>query len=135
MPKYFNVNKRLLTDEEKYRRAIFFYTYDSNIKLEYESDDINEAFDSYGQPLIKIKENFDKLDNKTKKLVLEFVEKDIYDENVDFKCIRCNYEESVDYEEVCELWDEDEEDYPKLYCPNCDKPYFVPVDIWNKKKK
>jgi hypothetical protein len=65
---------------------------------------------------------------------LEFVKQDVYDETVDFKCIRCNYEERVDYEEVCDLWDENEEEYPKLYCPECDKPYFIPLDIWNKKK-
>ncbi|MBQ7276205.1 MAG: hypothetical protein IJS58_03045 [Bacilli bacterium] len=134
MPENFTVNKRLLTDEEKYRRAIFFYTFDSNIKLEYESDNFDDAFDEYGQPLIKIKDNFDKLDDETKSLVLEFVKQDVYDESVDFKCIRCNYEERVDYEEVCDLWDEDEEEYPKLYCPECDKPYFIPLDIWNKKK-
>jgi len=135
MPKYFTVNKRLLTDDEKYRRAIFFLTYDSDIELEYENESFDEAFDQYGQPLIKIKENFEKLDDNTKSQVLEFVKRTIYDETVDFKCIRCNYEENIDYEEVQELWDEDEEDYPKLYCPNCDKPYFVPLDIWNKKKR
>ena len=135
MPKYFTVNKRLLTDDEKYRRAIFFLTYDSDIELEYENESFDEAFDQYGQPLIKIKENFEKLDDNTKSQVLEFVKRTIYDETVDFKCIRCNYEENIDYEEVQELWDEDEKDYPKLYCPNCDKPYFVPLDIWNKKKR
>ena len=135
MPKYFTVNKRLLTDDEKYRRAIFFLTYDSDIELEYENESFDDAFDQYGQPLIKIKENFEKLDDNTKSQVLEFVKRTIYDETVDFKCIRCNYEENIDYEEVQELWDEDEEDYPKLYCPNCDKPYFVPLDIWNKKKR
>lgn len=135
MPKYFTVNKRLLTDDEKYRRAIFFLTYDSDIELEYENESFDEAFDQYGQPLIKIKENFEKLDDNTKSQVLEFVKRTIYDETVDFKCIRCNYEENIDYDEVQELWDEDEEDYPKLYCPNCDKPYFVPLDIWNKKKR
>lgn len=135
MPKYFTVNKRLLTDDEKYRRSIFFLTYDSDIELEYENESFDEAFDQYGQPLIKIKENFEKLDDNTKSQVLEFVKRTIYDETVDFKCIRCNYEENIDYEEVQELWDEDEEDYPKLYCPNCDKPYFVPLDIWNKKKR
>lgn len=135
VPKYFNINKRLLSEEEKYRRAIFFYTYDSDIELEYESDNFDDAFDEYGQPLIKIQENFDKLDNETKELVLEYVKKDIYDETVDFKCIRCNYEEkNIDYEEIEELWDESE-DYPKLYCPNCDKPYFVPLDVWKTKKK
>ena len=63
---YLFVKCRLLTAEEKYRRAIFFYTYDDySFELSYE--------DEYNQPLIKLKENFDKLDDKTKALVLEFV--------------------------------------------------------------
>ena len=127
------VKRRLLTEDEKYRRAIFFYTYDLiDFDLLYENDKYEE--DKYGQPQIKIKENFDRLDDKTKALVLEFIKRDVYDETIDLKCLKCFYEETdVDWEMIEEGWDG--EDYPILYCPKCGKPHFVPLDIWNTKNK
>ena len=127
------VKRRLLTEDEKYRRAIFFYTYDLiDFDLLYENDKYEE--DKYGQPQIKIKENFDRLDDKTQALVLEFIKRDVYDETIDLKCLKCFYEETdVDWEMIEEGWDG--EDYPILYCPKCSKPHFVPLDIWNTKNK
>lgn len=127
------VKLRLLTDEEKYRRAIFYYTYeDEDFDLIYEDE--NHMFDEYGQPILNIEANFNKLDDETKKLVLEFVKRDVYDETVDFKCLKCNYEEiNIDWEMIEEMWDGT--DYPILYCPHCNKPKFVPIDIWNSKNK
>ena len=54
-------------------------------------EDDNNLNDEYGQPLLKIKENFDRLDDKTKSLILEFVKREIYDETVDLKCLNCFY--------------------------------------------
>lgn len=72
----FTINKRLLTEEEKYRRAIFFYTYDiPDFELTYENDVYEE--DKYGQPQVKIEDNFNRLDDQTKALVLEFVKRDV----------------------------------------------------------
>ena len=49
-------------------------------------------------------------------------------------CLNCDYEElNQDYEEIEETWDGI--DYPKLYCPKCDKGRFVPLDIWKQKNK
>jgi len=129
----FKTNKRLLTKDEKMRRAIFFYTYDDDsFEPIFENED--NPYDEYGQPLIKIKENFDKLDDLTKSLVLEFANREIYDETIDLKCLDCNYEElNQDFETIDEMWDG--KDYPILYCPNCNKPTFVPLDIWNNKHK
>ena len=128
---YSFVKRRLLTEEEKYRRAIFFYTFDDySFKHIYEDD--NNLNDEYGQPLLKIKENFDRLDDKTKALVLEFVKREVYDETIDLKCLKCSYEEfDVDWEMIEEGWDDI--DYPKLYCPKCDKPHFIPLEIWKQK--
>ena len=127
------VKRRLLTEDEKYRRAIFFYTYDLiDFDLLYENDKYEE--DKYGQPQIKIKENFEKLDDKTKALVLEFIKRDVYDETIDLKCLKCFYTETdVDWEMIEEGWDG--KNYPILYCPKCRKPHFVPLDIWNNKNK
>ena len=83
---YYFVKRRLLTEEEKYRRAIFFYTFD-DYSFEHIYEDDNNLNDEYGQPLLKIKENFDRLDDKTKSLVLEFVKREVYDETVDLKNI------------------------------------------------
>ena len=38
-----------------------------------------------------------------------------------------------DWEEIEEMWNG--ENYPKMYCPKCGKPQFVPIDIWKKKYK
>lgn len=127
------VTRRLLTDDEKYRRAIFFYTYDmDDFELFYVNGIYEE--DKYRQPQIKIKENFDRLDDKTKTLVLEFVKREVYDETIDLKCLKCSYEEhDVDWEMIEEGWDGI--DYPKLYCPKCGKPHFIPLEIWKQKNK
>lgn len=127
------VTRRLLTDDEKYRRAIFFYTYDwDDFELYYVNDIYEE--DKYRQPQIKIKENFDRLDEKTKALVLEFVKREVYDETIDLKCLKCSYEEhDVDWEMIEEGWDGI--DYPKLYCPKCGKPHFIPLEICKQKNK
>ena len=127
------VTRRLLTDDERYRRAIFFYTYDmDDFELFYVNDVYEE--DKYRQPQIKIKENFDRLDDKTKALVLEFVKREVYDETIDLKCLKCSYEEhDVDWEMIEEGWNGI--DYPKLYCPKCGKPHFIPLEIWKQKNK
>ena len=128
----FETKKRLLTKEEKLRRAIFFYTYeDLDFDLEYEE---GNDLDEHGQPLVKIEENINKLDDKTKALVYEFAEREIYDETIDLKCLKCDYEEqNVDWEMIEEIWDGNK--YPILYCPKCGKPHYVPLDIWKKKNK
>lgn len=125
------VTRRLLTDDEKYRRAIFFYTYNMD---DFELFYVNGVYeeDKYRQPQIKIKENFDRLDEKTKALVLEFVKREVYDETIDLKCLKCSYEEhDVDWEMIEEGWDGI--DYPILYCPKCGKPHFIPLEIWKQK--
>ena len=60
----------------------FYYTFnDYDFNLIYEDE--NNLSDDYGQPLIKIKEKFDRLDDETKALVLEFANREIYDETID----------------------------------------------------
>ena len=129
---YSFVKRRLLTEEEKYRRAIFYYTF-HDYSFEHIYEDDNNLNDEYGQPLLKIKENFDRLDDKTKSLVLDFVKREVYDETVDLKCLNCFYEElNQDWESIEEMWNGI--DYPILYCPKCGKGKFVPLEIWKAKK-
>ena len=129
----FNIKRRLLTTDEKIRRAIFFYTFNmNNFKIEYINGKYEE--DEYHQPLVDIEKNLNKLDEKTKGLIYEFSNKQIYDETIDLKCLKCDYEElNEDWEEIEEMWNG--ENYPKMYCLKCGKPQFVPIDIWKKKYK
>ncbi len=71
----------------------------------------------------------------TKKQILNFVKKDVYDEKVTLKCLKCDYEETVPWDIVDETWDREDSPYPISYCQRCDKPHFVPIDIYNQKKK
>ena len=129
----FKTNKRFLSNDEKMRRAIFYYIF-NECDFDPIYEDENNLSDEYGQPLIKIQENFDRLDEKTKALVLDFANQDIYDETIDLKCLNCDFEElNQDFEMIDEMWDGN--DYPKLYCPKCGKPKFVPLDIWKQKNK
>lgn len=129
----FNIHRRLLTRDEKLRRAIFFYTYNM---LDFDIEFVNGVYeeDEYNQPLVKIDENLIKLDDETKALIYEFADREIYDETIDLKCLKCDYEElNEDWAEIDEMWNKI--DYPKMYCPKCGKPHFVPLDIWKKKNK
>ena len=129
----FNIKRRLLTKDEKIRRAIFFYTFNmNNFEIEYINGKYEE--DEYHQPLVDIEKNLNKLDEKTKGLIYEFSNKQIYDETIDLKCLKCDYEElNEDWEEIEEMWNG--ENCPKMYCPKCGKPQLVPIDIWKKKYK
>ena len=134
MPKHFKTNKRLLTLEEKYSRAIFYYTYDDpSFEVVYEDDD--NMFDAYGQPKLNIDANMSKLSSNIKELVLEFGKREIYDETISLKCLNCDAEFEEDFETIEEVWDERFQKYPTLCCPNCNKEKLVPIDIYNKYKR
>lgn len=64
----------------------------------------------------------------------EFALKEIYDEYVEFKCLDCGYEETIEGDIVFELFDEEFEEYPVLICPKCNDGSFVPKDIYEQIK-
>lgn len=66
--------------------------------------------------------------------VNEFIKQDIYDEYIKLKCLHCNYEETVEADIILECFNPRHEDYPISYCPHCDKPKLVPIDIYNQIK-
>jgi len=129
----FNIKRRLLTKEEKLRRAIFFFAYAlPDFNIEYVNGEYEE--DEYNQVLVDIDKNINKFDDMTKVKIYEFAEKEIYDETIDLKCLKCDYEElNEDWNEIDECWNKI--DYPRMYCPKCGKPQFVPLDVWKKKNK
>ncbi len=127
----FKTNKRKLTIEEKYERVFQYYGMLNRIDIEYEDFDDEDII-----PKVKIRENLEKFNSTTQKEIEKCIQQDMYEETIDFKCLKCNYEENdIDYETITEIWDEDFSDYPILYCPNCNKDKFVPIDVWNKFKK
>ena len=64
----------------------------------------------------------------------EFALKEIYDEYIEFKCLDCGYEETIEGDIVFELFDEEFEEYPILICPKRDDGSFVPKDIYEQIK-
>ena len=87
-----------------------------------------------GQPQLDIEKNFIKLSDEIKSKVLEFIKREIYDETITMKCLRCNHEETLDWEMIEEMFDEKFERYPLLHCPKCGKSKFVPIDIYKEQK-
>lgn len=63
--------------------------------------------------------------------VEEFIKKDIYDEYIDFKCLDCGAEHELEADIVLELFNPKYEDYPMLFCNDCNTGRFVPLDIYN----
>jgi predicted nucleic-acid-binding Zn-ribbon protein len=67
--------------------------------------------------------------------VEEFVKKEIFEEYIQMKCLNCDYEETLDFDIVSEMWEVEFSDYPESYCPKCNKGSMVPLDIYNQLKK
>ena len=132
MPENFTLIRRQLSEKEKYNRAIFYYTFDDFF---FEPVYENDEFDEDGNYNYDIEKCMAQLDEVTKKQILNFVKKDVYDEKVTLKCLKCDYEETVPWDIVDETWDREDSPYPISYCQRCDKPHFVPIDIYNQKKK
>ena len=103
MPKYFNTIKLKISDEEK------------KLRLE----DYRYALENgyYFGPPVDID---------------DFMNKDIFDEFVRFKCLNCGTEHEEEYDILLEIWDESISDYPKIYCENCGKESSVPLDVYHK---
>lgn len=66
--------------------------------------------------------------------VEEFVNKDIYDEYIDMKCLNCGNEVRLEADILLECMEMNGDDYPVEYCSECDKPKLVPIDIYNQIK-
>lgn len=95
----------------------------STIKRPLSADEKRERaldFNSYGDGFVDVE---------------AFVKKDIFKESIFLKCLKCDYQEEVDYDIVSECWDDSESPYPISYCPHCGRDKFVPLDIYNQLKK
>ncbi len=64
-----------------------------------------------------------------------FLASEIYDEYVRFKCLKCDYEQDVEFEEIQWLLEDEDHDRFRTYCPECNRSQWVPVDLYKKLKK
>lgn len=96
-------------------------------------DELLEKMIDIPERKIDIEKTFNLLPDFEKEAALIYIENELFEETVILKCLKCDYEEEVDYDIVAECWMEGP--YPISYCPHCDVGDFVPLDIYNKKKK
>lgn len=55
-------------------------------------------------------------------------------EHIEMKCVKCDFEIELDADIIFECFNSRKEDYPELYCSNCNKPFLVPKDIYEQVK-
>ena len=82
--------------------------------------------------LINIEKTLELIPIEDRQFFIDELDKDSYEETVIMKCLKCDFEEEAPYDIIEECWDSGP--YPISYYPHCNKPKFVPVDIYNKKK-
>lgn len=80
-----------------------------------------------------IEKNMEHISNKDKQYFIDALNKEQYEEYLELKCLNCDYQEEAPYDVIKECWETGP--YPISYCPHCNKPKLVPIDIYNKKKK
>ncbi len=112
--------------------------HDDMVKAFYRDDDaeyqrLQNLLPDFGpDPMIDIEKSLELIPDNDKQFFIDGIEKKSFREMIILKCLKCDYEEKIDYEFVEETWFDGP--YPISYCPHCDKPKFVPIDIYNKKK-
>ena len=84
-------------------------------------------------PIIDIPKTLELIPIDDRQFFIDELDKDAYEEMIIMKCLNCDFEEEAPYDIIEECWEDGP--YPIGYCPHCDKPKFVPLDIYNKKKK
>lgn len=64
--------------------------------------------------------------------VEDFVKQEIYEETIVLKCLKCGFQEEIDFDYIAETWFESDKDpYPISYCAKCNQPKVVPLDVYN----
>lgn len=64
----------------------------------------------------------------------EFAKQELFDSRVDMKCLACGFEDTIDFEELLEITEGDNEAYPRLHCPRCGRRKLVPKSIHDEEK-
>ncbi len=125
-----------MTEEEiEYEQKIMDLIYEAEI-----NDDVKEVkrlgkllSDPGPLPIIDIEKTMELIPDKAKQYFIDALDKEQYMEYVELKCLNCDYQEEAPYDIIEECWESGP--YPISYCPHCNKPKLVPIDIYNKKKK
>ena len=83
-------------------------------------------------PIINIEKTLELIPIEDRQFFIDELDKTPYEETVILKCLKCDHQEEAPYDIIEECWTSGP--YPISYCPHCDKPKFVPLDIYNQKK-
>ena len=103
-------------------------------KFKYFNEDGIQLNINYKPHIKELKSFIQQYGNHRINLIIDFILIEFsYEETVIMKCLNCDFEEEAPYDIIEECWEDGP--YPIGYCPHCDKPKFVPLDIYNKKKK
>lgn len=131
----FDPNYRELTLEEiEFEDKLHDQLFEAILNDDYDLEEkIRKQFIDIPERKIDVEKTFDLLPDEAKKEALLYIQNDLFEETITLKCLKCDYEETVDYDIVEECWMDGP--YPVSYCPHCDKGDFVPLDIYNKKKR
>ena len=99
-----------------------------------EADRLRELLTPIGpMPIIDIQKTLELIPIEDRQYFIDELDRESYEEKIILKCFNCDFEEEAPYDIIEECWDSGP--YPVSYCPHCDKPKFVPIDIYNQKKK
>ena len=99
-----------------------------------ETDRLRELLTPIGpMQIINIEKTLELIPIEDRQFFIDELDKDSYNEIIILKCLNCDFEEEAPYDIIEECWIDGP--YPIGYCPHCDKPKFVPLDIYKKKKK
>lgn len=61
----------------------------------------------------------------------DFINKDVADEYIVMKCIKCGFQETIEAEIAEETLAFEGGEYPETYCIKCNTGTMVPIDIYN----
>lgn len=103
---------------------------DENYEL---ADELRNKLIPIPERKIDIEKTFNLLPDFEKNAALIYIKNNLFVETVILKCLNCDYEEEVDYDIVAECWMDGP--YPISYCPHCNVGDFIPIDVYNKKKR
>lgn len=123
MPKYYDIIKRELSYEEKYLRALEYVTdvYDE-FEYTYKDDDTIDFDDTYNR-----------LPFWDQEFITEFLAKDVFDESVEFKCIKCKKTFEIEMDIFEEIFYPMNNECPETNCQFCSKGTAVPIKVYNEK--
>ena len=97
------------------------------------ADELRKKLIPIPERKIDIEKTFNLLPDLDKEAALIYIKNNLFVETIILKCLNCDYEEEIEYDIIAECWMDGP--YPISYCPHCNIGDFIPLDVYNKKKK